>query len=352
MHPRPLGHVEFDRMRRRLGFGLLSLLLLTLVGTLGYLWIGWPDHGVVDAFYMTIITLTTVGYGEVIDLTGNDGARIFTAALLLGGMGIVAYSVPLLAAFLVEGHLHNVFRRRRMQKLIQAMSGHFIVCGSTPSAWHVVEELLRTRREVVVVAPSAEGLGAMNEHFDALVFIEGDPSDDENLVFAGVERAAGLVACLESDKDNVIVSLTARRLSEKVRIIAATELPKNEAKMRAAGANAVVSPYKIGGLRIASELVRPTVVSFLDKMLRDEQQSLRMEEVPVPEAVPPGQTLAGLEIARSTGALVLAVVPAGETRFEFNPPPTREIEPGMTLIVMTTAEGRAKLDALFGKLQG
>ena len=121
MQFRRVGQIEFERMRPRLAYGLLALLLLTLVGTLGYLWIGWPKHGWVDAFYMTIITLTTVGYGEVIDLTGNDGARIFTAALLIGGMGIVAYSVPLLAAFLVEGHLHNVFRRRRMQKIIDSM---------------------------------------------------------------------------------------------------------------------------------------------------------------------------------------------------------------------------------------
>lgn len=346
MKLRRVGQIEFERMRKRLAYGLLALLLLTLVGTLGYYWIGWPEHGWVDAFYMTIITLTTVGYGEVIDLTGRDGARIFTAALLVGGMGIVAYSVPLLAAFLVEGHLHNVFRRRRMQKLIDDMSDHFIVCGSTPSAWHVVEELVRTQREVVVAAPSSEDLEALAAHFESLVIIEGDPSDDDILGEAGIERAAGLVACLESDKDNVIVSLTARRLSPRLRIIAATELPKNEAKMRAAGANGVVSPYRIGGLRIASELVRPTVVSFLDKMLRDKRVSLRVEEVRVPTDGPTGRTLESLDVAGTTGALVLAVLPAGETRFEFNPPPERQVEPGMTLVVMTTAEGRAKLEAL------
>lgn len=346
---RPERMAEFDRMRRRLAYALLALVALIVVGTSGFAWIGGEEHGIVDAFYMTVITLTTVGYGEIISLDGNPTGRIFTVVLLLGGMGIVAYAVPLLAAFLIEGHFLNLFTRRRMHKTIEAMSGHYIVCGCNPAARHVAEELIRTGRDVVLVASTGEGLEELGSHFDNLPGIVGDPSDDEVLVAAGIERAAGIVASLTSDKDNVIVSLTARRLAPRVRIIASTERPENAPKMRVAGADSVVSPCRIGGLRMASELVRPTVVTFLDKMLRDQEASLRVEEVRVPEDAPVvGRTLGSVEVSKVSGALLVAVVPSGGKKFEFNPPPDRTVEAGMTFVIMANAASRERLQKHLG----
>jgi voltage-gated potassium channel len=341
---RTLRHTEFERMRRRLGFAALLLVLLMVAGTVGYAQFAAEGQGFVDAFYMTVITLTTVGYSETIDLHANPAGQLFTVALLLGGMGIVAYTVPLIAAFLIEGHFLHAFTRRRMQNKIEAMSGHHIVCGGTPSALHVAGELLRTERTVVVVAPSIEEAEEALRQLGDVAIVVGDPSDDEILVQAGIERAAGVVACLGSDKDNVIVSLTARRLAPSVRIVGSAEEPQNEAKMRTAGANAVVSPSRIGGLRMASELVRPTVVSFLDTMLRDQEQSLRVEEVVIPSSIAAGRTVGGLGVEEISGALLLAVVPAGGGRFEFNPPPDRKAEPGMKLVVMVSAGGREALE--------
>ena len=341
---RTVRQTEFERMRRQLSLAALSLVLLMLVGTVGYAQFAAEGQGLVDAFYMTVITLTTVGYGETINLEANPAGQMFTVALLLGGMGIVAYTVPLIAAFLIEGHFINAFTRRRMQKKIEAMSGHHIVCGGTPSALHVAGELIRTERAVVLVAPSAEEAEEAIRQLNDIAVVVGDPSDDDILLQAGIERAAGVVTCVGSDKDNVIVSLTARRLSPSVRIVGSADQPQNEAKMRTAGANAVVSPSRIGGLRMASELVRPTVVSFLDTMLRDKEQSLRVEEVAIPEGYASDRTIGSLGVEEISDALLLAVVPAAGGRFEFNPPPERAAEPGMRLVVMVSAGGREALE--------
>lgn len=348
LSPRTLRQSEFERMRRRLAVAGLSLVLLILVGTIGYLQFAAEGQGLVDAFYMTVITLTTVGYGETISLEANPSGQLFTVALLLGGMGIVAYTVPLLAAFLIEGHFINAFTRRRMQNKIEAMSGHFIVCGCTPSALHVAGELRRTERAAVVVAPSPEDVEEAIRQLGDVAVVVGDPSDDEVLLQAGIDRAAGVVTDVGSDKDNVIISLTARRLSPSVRIVGSADQPQNEAKMRTAGANAVVSPSRIGGLRMASELVRPAVVTFLDTMLRDKEQSLRVEEVVIPEGSAADRTVGSLGVEEISDALLLAVVPAGGGHFEFNPPPDRKAEPGMKLVVMVSAGGREALEQHLG----
>ncbi len=153
---RPPQQHEFDRLRRRLRLAIGALVLVTLVGVLGFVLIGKGQHGVIDAIYMTIITLTTVGFGEIIDMSNPPAGRIFTILLLLGGMGIVAYTVPMLAAFVIEGQLHHIFRRRRMQQSIDRIQQHFIVCGDDATSWYVAEELIRTGRPTVVVTPTEE----------------------------------------------------------------------------------------------------------------------------------------------------------------------------------------------------
>ena len=334
---------EFNRLRWRLRLALGALVLVSVVGVLGFVLISWGEHGIVDAVYMTIITLTTVGFGEIIDMSGNPTARIFTVALLLIGMCIVAYTVPMLAAFVLEGQLHNIFRRRRMQKSIDELSGHFVVCGDEAACWYVAEELAQTGRDTVLVTPTEAVLNAVMARLGELPSVTGDPSDDHVLMAAGVNRAAGVVFSMESDKDNVLGVLTARRLAPKARIIASTEHPESEPKLRTAGADAVVSPSRIGGLRMASELVRPKVVGFLDQMLREEG-SLRVEEVRVPEeGAASGKTVGWLGVEDVGGAVLLAVR-RQESGFEFNPATDTRLEPGMTLIVMADAEGRTRLE--------
>ena len=334
---------EFDRLRWRLRLAVGALVLVTGVGVLGFVLLGHGEHGLIDAIYMTIITLTTVGFGEIIDLSNHPMGRVFTIALLLVGMGIVAYTVPMLAAFVIEGQLHHIFRRRRMQKTIAQLSGHYIVCGDVATTWHVAEELVRTGREVVVVAPTEESLEAAYAALGDVPGLAGDQTDDQLLRAAGIERASGIVFAMDEEKDNILGVLTARRLNPTARIIASTERPEAEDKLRVAGADAIVSPSRIGGLRMASELVRPKVVSFLDQMLREKGGSLRVEEVTVPaEGTAAGRSLDWLKVEEVEGAVLLAVRRA-DGGFEFKPSLSTTLEAGMALIVMADAEGRERL---------
>jgi voltage-gated potassium channel len=337
--------VEFNRIRRRLGLALLALLIVVTFGVIGFLIIGRGQHGLVDAVYMTVITLTTVGFGEIIDLSASPAGRIFTILLIIGGMGIAAYAVTLLAAFLIEGQLRHIFARRRMERTIARLDGHYVVCGDAPTTLHVVEELINTGRGMVFVSPDEPTLRNARERYGDLPVLAGDPSDDDVLMAAGVERAAGVVFCMENDKDNLVGVFTARRLAPKARIVASSDTVEARAKMVAAGADAVVRPERIGGLRMASELVRPTVVSFLDQMLRAQGGSLRVEEVVVaPDADTHGKTIGAVEVDEVEGAVLLALrrQPGGE--FEFKPSPETRLEPGMALVVMADTAGRRRLE--------
>ena len=339
---------EFEHLKRHLRVAVGALLLVTAVGVLGFAVIGGDEHGIIDAVYMTVITLTTVGFGEVIDMSNSPAGRVFTVGLLLVGFAIVLYAVPMMTAFVIEGQMVHAFARRRMEKSIAAMSRHYIVTGDTAVAGHVAKELTKTGRQVVMVTPDGDsGRPASASTRAEVPTIVGDPTDDSSLHKAGIERAAGLVACMGSDKDNILAVLTARRLAPTARIIAATERPETEAKLRTAGVDAVVSPSRIGGLRMASELVRPTVVSFLDNMLRDEKKGLRLEEVTAEsgsKAV--GKTLAALGVHELGGVLLLALRRATAEDYEFKPSPNTEVESGMTLIAMTDVEGRTNLERM------
>lgn len=343
---------EFFRIRRRIRLALGALVLVMMIGVLGFVIIGRNQHGLVDAIYMAVITLTTVGFGEIIPMAGNPAGRMFTVLLLLVGMGIVAYTVPMVAAFIIEGQLHHIFSRRRMQKSIAELSDHFIICGDTEASWYVAEELLRTRRNAVVVAPTEEALTEARERLGEVLGLAGDPSNDDTLLAAGAERAVGLVFCMDNEKDNVLGVLTARRLAPKARIVASTEHADTETKLRTAGADAIVSPSRIGGLRMASELVRPTVVTFLDRMLRDRKTSLRIEEATVPAGAPvEGRQLGSLRFD-DAGAMLLAIRSPDTGEFTFNPSSDTALTPNMTLVVMADADGHDRLKQSFHRATG
>lgn len=342
---------EFARIRRRLGIALAALVAVLTVGVIGYSVIGAGRYGLVDAAYMTVITLTTVGFTEIIDMSGDPAGRVFTIFLLVGGMGIFAYTLSVSAAFLIEGQFHRMFARRRMEKTIQEMSDHYVVCGDSGTCWYVARELILTGRECLLVVPTDAALAEVQERVGEVLALVGDASGDDVLLGAGVDRAAGVIFCMESDKDNLVGVFTARRLAPRARIVAAAEVAETRSKLEAAGADAVVSPSHIGGLRMASELVRPTVVSFLDQMLRVQGGNLRVEQVDVPEGVDPAaDTLAALRIDDIPTALVVAVRPPRSVQFVFKPDPDTPLEPGMSIVVMADADGRkrvaGRLDAL------
>jgi len=206
---------EFDRIRRRLIKALMALGGVTLIGVSGYVWFGRAEHGLVDAVYMTVITLSTVGFGEIIDTSQDPHARIFTTLLVLMGMGVVAYSVPLVTAFVIEGQFSNIFARRRMEKAIARMSGHFVVCGDSTTAWHVAGELLRSDREVALATPSDEALEQAQAQLGSVPGVVGDPTENATHEDAGVARAAGVVACMSHEKCAPSVPCASRRSTSR-----------------------------------------------------------------------------------------------------------------------------------------
>ena len=331
-------------LRNRLLGAMGLIVFVTLVGIVGFLIID-PDAGFIRAFFMTAITLTTVGYGEEIAID-TDGAYVFTAVLILLGMGATLYFVSTGTAFLLEGQLGHVFRRKKMKRDLDELTGHFIVCGSGLSAFYAAEELANVERAVVLVAHGDREAAEASFALPDVLVVAGDPTDDHVLQTAGIERAAGLIACSESDNENVVITLTARQLNPRARVVSKLQEIEHESKLRKVGANSVVSPPHIGGLRLASELIRPTVVNFLDTMLRDQDKNLRIDEVIVPpESSHVGGTLRDMHLEGIPGVLLLAVR-YGNGDWVYNPSRTDEVRAGETLIFLGSPDDSRALREL------
>jgi len=333
---------------RRLLAAIGVFATLVAVGTVGFWVLGHGRWALADCAYMTVITISTVGFGELAQMREVPGARGLTVALIVSGVGVLAYTQSNLTALLVEGVIGQALRRRRMQKDIEKLSGHIVVAGAGGTGKHVVEELVATRTPFVVIDRSDHILRQLSDDLcgGKMLWVHGDATLDHVLVAAGIARAKGVVAALTHDKDNLYVTLSARSLNAGARIV--SKLVEDEAgpKILKAGASATVSPTMIGAHRLAGELIRPYVHEFLDQMVRDKDKNLRLEEVVVER----GSTFVGLAlkdtpIRRETRALVVAV--RGTDRvFTYNPEPDYVIGEGTTLIVLGETDSIVKLRQL------
>lgn len=294
-------------LRRQLAVSLLLFCIVVMGAVVGYRWLGGPGVSFLDALYMAVITVATVGYSEVVSTAGHPALRVFNIFVILFGIGILLYVFSASTAFIVEGELHDIFRRRKMLKQIRDMEGHFIVCGAGETGHYVVQELLKTGHPLVVIDHDQERLEKI-QHLGDFPVLEGDAADEEVLTRAGVGRARGLVSVLPEDKDNLLVTVTVRQLNTKLRIVARCIDAKMIDRLVRAGANAAVSPNMIGGMRLASELIRPYVVSFLDLMLRDTVKTMRVEEIKVEQGSPwVGKTLQQTQLHKRFELLALAL---------------------------------------------
>ncbi len=326
--------------------GVLLLLLLSGGGSLWLLGHGRWTYG--ECVYMTLITITTVGFGEMPHMTEVPGVRLAVGIILVVGVGAMTYAQANLTALLVEGTIGQAFRRSRMHKQIAALRGHIVVAGAGATGRHVIEELVATSATFVVIDSNHVKLERMSSELvgGRMLYVHGDATDDHVLQAAGVAWASGVVAALTHDKDNLFVTLSARGINATARIVAKVVDDPAAPKMMRAGATAVVSPTQIGGRRIASELLRPTVNEFFDQMLRDKTKNLRLEEVVVPQRSPfDGVALKDTPIRRETRLLVVAVRDA-ERSFVYNPEPDMVLKAGATLIVMGEVESVLKLRKL------
>ena len=333
-------------IKKRLLFALLAVFFVVLAGSLGYFILLGGKPRFMDCIYMTVISLTTVGYGEILEVRGNIPVEIFTMILITFGMGIILYGISSLTAMIIEGELSGILRKNKMEKQITKLNNHHIVCGGGETGRHVLTELLKNREQVVLIENSEEKIERC-KNIGNLLYIKGDATDDQNLLIAGIEKASGIVITLPSDKDSLYVTMTARMLNKQVRIISRMIDPSIEPKLRKAGANQVVSPNYIGGLRMASEMLRPTVVSFLDSMLRSSQGNLRIHQITVSEnSSVEGKKLSASGLKDKYGLLVLgAKQDFGE--IQFNPSPDQELKKGITLIVMGDVDDIARARKIF-----
>ncbi|MGB2866874.1 MAG: potassium channel protein [Bacteroidota bacterium] len=306
------------------------LFLILLAGVLGYHLIeGWSWF---DSFYMTVITLATVGYGETHPL--STAGRAFTIFLIMGGLGIILTALTEITIFIVEGEMTGFLRRRKMNQVIGKVSNHYILCGAGKSGHHVLEELTRTKRKAVVIESDSEKVIRLTEQKHLVV--EGDATEDSILQSAGIDRAAGLVTTLPNDRDNLFVVITSRGLNPKLRIVAKVEDISGRNKFIRSGADAAISANFIGGLRMASELMRPDAVNFLDMMLRDNSE-LRVDEVRIgPQSKYSGKSLAHCDVFESAG-VILVSLKQGDS-FKFNPSPSTVLSSGDTAIVIGNPE--------------
>jgi voltage-gated potassium channel len=337
-----------NRSIRRLLFALSVLLSLVGAGAMGFYVMGKGRWELSECAYMTVITLSTVGFGELSQMHEVPGARPLTVVLIISGVGALAYVQGNLTALLVEGVIGQAWRRNRMRKAIDSLEGHVVVCGAGSTGRHVIEELIATGTQFVVIDRDEEHLERISTDLmeGKMLYVLGDATDDHALVEANVSKARGVVAALTHDKDNLFVTLSARSLNGTARIVSKVVEDPAAAKMRKAGATSIVSPAMIGGRRMASELIRPEVNEFLDQMLRDKSKNLRIEEAVVPKgSVFAGKALKDTPIRKETRLLVVAVRDT-ERNFVYNPDPEHVVQEGATLIVMGEAENVSKLRKL------
>jgi voltage-gated potassium channel len=320
--------------------GILLLVLGLIGSTIGYMVI--EDWSFSDALYMTVITLSTVGYGEVDKL--SPAGRAFTMVVIVLGVGFAFYLAGSLIGFMVEGRLREVLGRRKLERKIRSQRGHYIICGYGRVGSAVCEMLRSKRLGVVVIERTHATISKLNEQ--NILHIAGDATEEENLIAAGVEHARGLVAALKTDSDNVYVTLSARQLTPELFIMARAGEEQAERKMLAAGADKVVCPYRMGAHRMAQTILSPTVTDFLELTLMDASRDIQMEEMAVDRSSKLIDVALQDSGIRQEFDLIIVAVKKVEGDMLFNPSSRTELHAGDTVITIGEAENLSRLRRL------
>lgn len=321
---------------------LLSIAIIVVIasGIIGFYVLerfAGGNPSIVDCAYQTVITLSTIGSREMMPLSDHWYGKVFIIVLVLAGMGVLFVFATNVTAFLVEGEIRQIFRRKKMDKALQNLQNHIIVCGAGDTGGYVIGELLRSRHPLVIVDTDQERIEKIREGHPGtnFPFVVGPAADDEVLQRAGIDRARGVVIALPDERDNLFITVTARQTNPGVKIVARAPDAQAEQRLKRAGADAVVSPNRIGGMRMASEMVRPQVVTFLDNMLHGQDKSLRIEEIPLTATCSiVGKALRDTNLRKESDLLVLAIRDRSGGSYLYNPPPDQVLEEGSTLIVL------------------
>lgn len=335
-----MGSFELNELQRRLGRLSLAVVLIFAGGTVGYMIL--EDMNLVDAFYMTAITLTTVGFGEVTPLSPEG--RLYTTLLIFVGVGIIAVSFGLIGEYLLTASLAGELRKRQAKRMIDKLQDHIIICGYGRVGQSAALTLRDSNRGMVVLERDPDVLKLAREH--GFLVLEGDASRDEALREAGIERAWGLIICTGEDSLNLFIVLSARALNPDLYIVTRSIEAENERKMRRAGADRVVSPYQIGGKHMANIMIRPHVTDFFDVVTLDNGMEIWVEELIIEASSSlVGQTVGEADIRRRTGVTLVAVY-RHAANSTLMPHAGTQLEAGDELIVLGTREQLTALEEL------
>jgi len=325
---------------RHLKISVFVLLLLVTVGTGGFMVI--EKWSFLDALYMTVITMGTVGFKEVHDL--SDGGKMFTMGMIVVGVSVLGYIVGSLAQIMFEGQIQRIMGRKRVEKMIDSLNGHYIICGFGRIGSLICKEFKANGLQFVIVEKSVETLEKLDE--EGYLHMRGDATMDETLLKAGIKKAKGLISVVTSDTENVYITLTARGLNPDLYILARSGEEGSDIKLMRAGANKVVSPYIIGGSRMAQSVLRPNVVDFIEIATGSEHLDLQMEEIGIPShSAFAGETLISSGFRKGIGVIIVGIKKS-HGKMVFNPHPQANIEGGDTLIVLGEPSSIARLKDL------
>ena len=331
------------KQRRHLTVAVLLLVLILVLGTGGYMVVeGWS---LLDSLYMMVITLATVGYGEVHPI--SQYGRILTMGVIVSGIGVGAYLIGTLTQMVVEGRVLDVMGRRKLERQIQKLNNHYIICGYGRVGKVVCEEIKKSKPTPLVVIEK-DGSRTPEIEGDGHLYLLGDATEEECLVRAGIRRARALVTALDSEAENVYITLTARGLNPSIFVLARAGKLGSEKKLVQAGANRVVSPHQIGGSRMAQALLRPTVTDFLDFAIHDQQIELKLEELPVQAASRIADVTLVESGIRQQLDLIIVAIKKGSGEMLFNPASQTRIQIGDTLIALGQKKSLATLGELLG----
>ena len=331
---------------RHLIVSIILLIAILIVGTAGYMII--EDWRFLDALYMTIITISTVGYREINQI--GDPGRVFTILLVAVGVGFTLYVAAAVVQFMVEGRMRILLGRRRLDQKINRLKNHYIVCGYGRIGRVICRNLKRKPLDVVAIDKSPELIPVMDA--DDILYVSGDAADEASLIKAGIKRAKGLVAALATDTDNVFLVLSARQLAPELTIIARASKEAVKSKLQAAGADSVESPYEMGAVSMAHHIIRPTVTNFLDLAFAHRRKDIQMEEIPVSQS----SELVNVPLKdsgiRQNFNLIIIAIKKPDGNMLFNPSFEAAIMPEDTVIAVGELENLQKLEKILNPLGG
>ncbi len=336
--------MELQQLYHRIKEAIVAFVIILIIGSVGYKYLAKDPVSYFDGLYMTILTVSTIGFEEVIDLKGNLPGRLFTIFIAFTGIGILTFILSNFAAMFIESDLREKLRVKKMEKKIKALQDHYIICGIGRVGYQTAIELETTSRTFVYSDIDHNRMDTVEKTLRHGIGLTGDCTEDEMLIKLGIKTAKGLFITVGNDNAGLMICLTARQLNPHIRIIARCSDHHNMKKFTTVGADKVISPAFIGGMRIASEMVRPTVTTFLDTMLRGNNPNLRLEEIRFsPEFY--DKCLLDIPIQEYRDTLVLAIK-EGDKWF-YNPNRHHKIKEDSILIVMTSPKDRDRMEKKF-----